>query len=104
MIKCDDIFGAYSIMETSEELTCQVLIQTNREAKIQGSFMILLGGNEPVKLDIPAQEVLIMGGVAAYRLYMEKWPRDIKLLLNATTSAWFDLEERYRYLKDKNIG
>ena len=34
-----------------------------------------------------------MGGVAAYRLIMEKWPRDIRLNVNSITSDWFDLED-----------
>ena len=46
-----------------------------------------------MKLDIPAQNVLIMGGVAAYRLIMERWPRDIRLNVNSMTSDWFDLED-----------
>ena len=93
-IKCEDMFGAYSLTDTTEELTARVLLQISREGKLQGSFKILLGGCEPVKLDVPAQEVLIMAGVASYRLCMEKWPRDIQLLTNSTTSTWFDLDER----------
>ena len=46
-----------------------------------------------MKLDIPAQNVLIMGGVAAYRLIMERCPRDIRLNVNSMTSDWFDLED-----------
>ena len=93
LIRCSDLFGEFSITETLEDLTCQVLLQINRNAKLQGNFQIILGGCEPVKLDIPAQNVLIMGGVAAYRLIMERWPRDIRLNVNSMTSNWFDLED-----------
>ena len=93
LIRCSDLFGEFSITETLKDLTCQVLLQINRNAKLQGNFQIILGGCEPVKLDIPAQNVLIMGGVAAYRLIMERWPRDIRLNVNSMTSDWFDLED-----------
>ena len=76
-----------------EELACLVLLQINRNAKLQGNYQIILGGCEPARLDIPAQSVLIMGGVAAYRLIMEKWPRDIRLNVSSMTSDWFDLED-----------
>ena len=94
VIKCDDLFGAYSLTEAEDELTCQVLLQVDRAARLQGAFKILLGGNEPVRLDVSAQDVLIMGGAASYRLVMEKWPRDILFNDNSMTSSWFDLEER----------
>ena len=93
LIRCSDLFGEFSITETLKDLTCQVLLHINRNAKLQGNFQIILGGCEPVKLDIPAQNVLIMGGVAAYRLIMERWPRDIRLNVNSMTSDWFDLED-----------
>ena len=93
LIRCSDLFGEFSITETLKDLTCQVLLQINRNSKLQGNFQIILGGCEPVKLDIPAQNVLIMGGVAAYRLIMERWPRDIRLNVNSMTSDWFDLED-----------
>ena len=72
LIRCSDLFGEFSITKTLEDLTCQVLLQINRNAKLQGNFQIILGGCEPVKLDIPAQNVLIMGGVAAYCLILFK--------------------------------
>ena len=93
LFHCSDLFSEFSITKTLEDLTCQVLLQINRNAKLQGNFQIILGGCEPVKLDIPAQNVLIMGGVAAYRLIMERWPRDIRLNVNSMTSDWFDLED-----------
>ena len=93
LIRCSDQFGEFSITESIEELACLVLLQINRSAKLQGNYQIILGGCEPVKLDIPAQSVLIMGGVAAYRLVMEKWPRDIHFNVNSMTSDWFDLED-----------
>ena len=94
------MFGAFSLTDAEEELTCQVLVQVDRSAHIHGSYQILLGGNEPVKLNVGAEEILISGGVAAYRFAMEKWPRDIILNVNSTTSPWFDLEES---IADKTI-
>ena len=35
-----------------------------------------------------------MGGAASYKLVLERWPRDINIRVNTTTSEWFDLEER----------
>ena len=94
IIKLDDMYGNISITEAIEDLTCNVLLNINRNAKLQGSFKIILGGSEMLQLDISAQKVLIMGGAATYRLTMERWPRDIILDDNSTTSPWFDLEER----------
>jgi hypothetical protein len=98
-IKCDDLFGAYSLTGEEEDLTCQLMLQVNRAARLEGGFKILLGGSQPISVDISAQQVLIMGGAASYRLVMERWPRDIILLDNSTTSAWFDLEDRYLHSK-----
>ena len=92
-IKCDDLFGAFSLTEASDDLTCKVLVQVDRSARIHGSYQILLGGSEPVKLNIGAEEILISGGIAAYRLAMEKWPRDITFNVNSTASPWMDVEE-----------
>ena len=40
------------------------------------------------------QNALVMGGAASYKLVLERWPRDINIRVNTTTSEWFDLEER----------
>ena len=44
LIRCSDLFGEFSITKTLEDLTCQVLLQINRNAKLQGNFQIILGG------------------------------------------------------------
>ena len=72
----------------------EVLLQTDNAARIIGCFKVILSGADTVKLDIPAENILIMGGAASYRIKMEKKPQDILLRTNATTSEWFDLSER----------
>ena len=53
-----------------------------------------LSGADTLKLDIPAENILIMGGAATYRIKIEKKPQDIVLQTNATTSEWLYLMER----------
>ena len=38
-----------------------------------------LSGADTLKLDIPAENILIMGGAATYRIKIEKKPQDIVL-------------------------
>ena len=99
-IRADDHFGAYSLTEATEPLICAVLLMVDRSARLQGSFKILLGGSDILQVDIPAQDALIMAGVASYRLVMERWPIDIIFNDNSTTASWFDLDES---VADKSI-
>ena len=55
-----------------------------------------LSGADTLKLDIPAENILIMGGAATYRIKIEKKPQDIVLQTNATTG----FRIRIRFLKD----
>ena len=93
-IRCEDQFNAPADATVSMVLTGQVRVQVDNSARINGCFKILLGGGDTLKIDIPAERALIMGGAASYRLKMEVRPGDIELRVNSTTSEWFDLEDR----------
>ena len=47
LIRCSDLFGEYSNTETLEDLTCQVLLHINRNAKLQGNIQIIRGSAQP---------------------------------------------------------
>ena len=94
LIRLDDLFESTVGDDSTSKLSAEVLVQTDNAARISGCFRILLSGVDTIKLDIPAEDILIMGGAAAYRIKMEKRPQDIILRTNATTSEWFDLMER----------
>ena len=94
LIRLDDLFESTVGDDSTSKLSAEVLVQTDNAPRISGCFRILLSGVDTVKLDIPAENILIMGGAAAYRIKMEKKPQDIILRTNATTSEWFDLMER----------
>ena len=93
-IRLDELFDRTVGDDSTSKLTAEVLLQTDNAARIIGCFKIILSGADTVKLDIPAENILIMGGAASYRIKMEKKPQDILLRTNATTSEWFDLSER----------
>jgi hypothetical protein len=56
---------------------------------------VILGGNRIIHAEVQAKDMLQMGGAPAFMLHMERWPRDIRINLNTTTSDWFDLADRY---------
>ena len=93
-IRLDDLFESTVGDDSTSKLSAEVLVQTDNAARISGCFRILLSGVDTIKLDIPTENILIMGGAAAYRIKMETRPQDIILRTNATTSEWFDLMER----------
>jgi hypothetical protein len=80
-----------------------LLTQVSRDASISGQFKLVLGGNSIIHAEIQAKDMLQMGGASAFMLHIERWPRDIKINLNTTTSDWFDLSDRYANLKFLNI-
>jgi hypothetical protein len=61
---------------------------------VAGQFKIVLGGSKIVHAELQADKIIQMGGAQSFVLHIEKWPRDIKINLNTTTSDWFDLTER----------
>ena len=93
-IRLDDLFERTVGDDSTSKLSAEVLVPTDNAARISGCFKILLSGRDSIKLDIPAENILIMGGAAAYRIKIEKRPQDIILRTNATTSEWFDLSDR----------
>ena len=93
IIKPEDEFSTFQLV-TDLSLTAEVLAQVSRSAKIDGCFKIQLGGDETVKAEFPANDAVIMGGAALYKLVIERHPREIDIQINTTTSDWFDLEER----------
>ena len=93
IIKPEDEFSTFQLV-TDLSLTAEVLAQVSRSAKIDGCFKIQLGGDETVKAEFPANDAVIMGGAALYKLVIERHPREIDIQINTPTSDWFDLEER----------
>ena len=93
-IRLDELFDRTVGDDSTSKLSAEVLLQTDNAARINGCFKIILSGADTVKLDIPAENILIMGGAASYRIKMEMKPQDIILRTNATTSEWFDLSEK----------
>ena len=90
----EDGFATHVIENAEQALTADVLLQVGRSAKLEGCFKIQLGGSEILHADFPAKNALVMGGAASFKLVLERWPRDINIRVNTTTSEWFDLEER----------
>ena len=93
IIRPEDEFGTFQVV-TDLALTAEVLVQVSRSPKLEGCFKILLGGDESVKAEFPANDAVIMGGASLYKLVMERQPREIDIKVNTTTSTWFDLEDR----------
>ena len=93
-IKSEDLFGSYDVPDSDLPLTADVLVQVNRNGKIDGCYKIVLGGSVMLSVAIQAKDVLVMGGAASFFLTLERWPRDIVFKTNTTTSDWFDVEER----------
>ena len=95
-IKPEDHFTAHTVDDDNGRgsmLVVDVCVQVSRDAVIEGNFKILLGGGEPIRAEILAKEVLVMGGAGSFKLIIERFPRDIMFRLNTTTSDWFDVEE-----------
>ena len=87
----DELFDPTVGDGSTSKLSAEVLVQVDNTARINGCFKVILSGADTLKLDLPAENLLIMGGAASYRIKMEVKPQDILLRTNATTSEWFDL-------------
>jgi len=94
-IRCEDQFEIDGAELSSAPLSGRLHLQVDKSGQVNGCFKISLNGSQTLKVDVPAEKVLIMGGAASYRLRMERRPQDIEIRLNATSSDWFDLENRY---------
>ena len=66
-IEADEKFSLARAEQSSSNLAVQVLVQVDHKASINSCFKAVFSGAEPIKLDVPAERILIMGGVAAYR-------------------------------------
>jgi hypothetical protein len=93
-IRADAEYGQFRVAESAQPLTAAVLIHVDEAAKISGSYRIVLGGSEMLRVDLPLKEVIFMGGSDNYRLLWELWPRDLRLRENMLSSDWIDLDER----------
>jgi hypothetical protein len=87
-------YGNFALLEATSPLAAAVLIHVDEAAKIYGGYRIVLGGNEMIRLDVPAKEVLFMGESDSYRIQMEMWSRDIHIRENMMSSDWIDLVDR----------
>jgi hypothetical protein len=72
-------YGAFRLTEPRHQLEGALLVQVDEATKLSGSFKFALGGTELLKVDVPANDLIIMGSSASYRIVMETWPADIKL-------------------------
>ena len=61
-IRLDDLFESTVGDDSTSKLSAEVLVQTDNTARISSCFRILLSGVDTIKLDIPAENILIMGG------------------------------------------
>ena len=93
-IRSEEMFGSHEASDTELPLIADVLVQVNRAAKLDGCYKIVLGGSGMLSVTLQAKDVLVMGGAAAFTLTLERWPRDVVIKINMTTSDWFDVEER----------
>jgi hypothetical protein len=71
-----------------------LLLHVDEAARLGGPFRFVLAAGNAIPLDLPAQNVLQMGGAADYRLHAEIRASDIIFRENMFTSEWWDLEER----------
>ena len=93
-IRLDELFDATVGDDSTPKLSAEVLVQVDNSARVSGCFRVTLSGADTLKLDLPAENLIIMGGAASYRIKMEVKPQDILLRTNSTTSEWFDLMDR----------
>ena len=66
-IECEDRFASAVAAESAAPLSAQLLVQVDKAARISGCYQVLFGGTCNVKVDVPADKILSMGGAAAFR-------------------------------------
>jgi hypothetical protein len=71
-----------------------LLLHVDEAARLGMPFRFALSAAGTIAFDVPAQNVLQMGGAAEYRLQAEFRAADIIFRENMFTSEWWDLEER----------
>jgi len=88
-----DEFTAFSMDDPSNPLEAELCVQFNREGQADGCFKILLNGTENIAANVPAANVVQMGGSSNYRLIFDRRPRDIVMNINSMCSDWEDVAE-----------
>ena len=94
LIRLDELLDSTVGDGSTSKLSAEVLVQVDNSARVSGCFKVIFSGVDTLKLDLPAENLIIMGGAASYRIKMKVKPQDIVLRTNSTTSEWFDLMER----------
>ena len=79
-------------MENQNQLNENIDFSCTRRGVADGSFRIVLGGSEMLKVEVNAGAIMPFDEAASFKLHMQAWPRDILLNLNSTCSTWFDLQ------------
>ena len=74
-IRLDKLFDSTVGDGSTSKLSTEVLVQVNNMARINSCFKVILSGADTLKLDVPAENLIIMGGAASYRIKIEVNPR-----------------------------
>ena len=74
-IRLDELFDSTVRDGSTSKLSTEVLVQVDNTARINSCFKVILSWADTLKLDVPAENLLIMGGAASYRIKMEVNPR-----------------------------
>jgi hypothetical protein len=85
-------FADWKWDEMEQAMRMAVLVNVD-EARITGNYRVVVGCGNLIRVDVPANTLVMMGGSAAYRIQIELWPGDVALRTNMMTSEWMDLDE-----------
>jgi hypothetical protein len=87
-------FSNFMVPNPESGVVGALLHHVDEAARVGGPFRFTLAAGDDIAFDLPAQNVLQIGGAAEYRLTAEIRATDIIFRENMFTSEWWDLEER----------
>ena len=90
----EDSFVNTAFEASGEETEAHLMVQVNREAKIEGLFKLQLAGKANIEVELKAEKFLPLSKDNGYNLGLEVRPKEMGFRPNACSTHWMDVEKR----------
>jgi len=89
-------FETYAPIAVPGEPELSLLTKVDLQGNFTGDFRLLISGLQPLRAQFPAQMMIPIQEAVGFKLTIEVRPEEIVLRRNGVTSAWYDVDRRYR--------
>ena len=91
-------FETYAPTAAHGDPELSLLTKVDLEGNFTGDFRLMVSGLQPLRAQFPAQMMLPILEATGFKLTIEVRPEEIALRRNGVTSAWYDVDRRYRFI------